>query len=188
MTESSIEHLDTSTIAGLIDDSLTNDARRNALEHIESCELCRSDFVMTRRIINGHDRPWLRRYRVPLTVAAAATIALVFVTTAREPATGDRLRTGIDVPTNLVATLPEPGQMIRGDSVRFTWSSESAGHYVLVATSPTGETVFSHRTNDTVVVVSISKTFETGTYFWYVDGVFEDGTSESTTVRSFSIP
>lgn len=192
--EQSREHLSAADAAAYLDGTLDAADKARAELHLAECTECRREVVELRAVLTKDDasrtaapvRAPRRRLSVPVGIAAAAAVLVLFATTVRRsaplieraPSDPGSIRLATHAPEDDVA----PGRVV------FVWAPAGpASSYRLTLTDSAGAPVWSVSTTDTVVALPAATTLASGRrYHWYVDAVTGDGRTVTSGVRSFS--
>ena len=196
-------HLGPGDLAGFLDRSLDSERRQRVEAHLDDCPVCRAELVDVARLSDGfrssvqdiaqsHQVRSRRRLFGSLALGgalAASLAALVLlgptspgsslpVPPVRAPTTGEG-RARIDVLT--------PPEMVRSDSLVFTWHGVGADVYRFTLLSEDGEPLWAHDTPDTSQSLPHSVVLTPNRdYWWRVDATAE-GVVASTGVRRLRV-
>lgn len=186
-------HLTAEDVAAFLDRRLTPAELLGIQEHLAGCSQCRGEVAAVRRLVN--DEPRRRSLPLPLSLAAAATIAFMLFTLARPgpDRAADRLRTPASLPADasehITALRPAEGDTLSVARAVLEWASIGGEPtYRLTVTDATGQPVWTRTTPDTSLMVPRAILESRRTYFWYVDALRADGRAASTGVRRFTVP
>jgi len=173
------ECLDDVTIAAVVDGSLDPSARAVVNEHLASCARCRAAVAGVSGLVANPvvaretaklDRPrWIRPWQVPLGVAAAAALALLFAW----PRTVDDGAPTHRAPT--ITAAPEPSPMapvgVVAAAARLRWAPvPGADRYRVTLFATDGRALFETQLDDTVATLPDSVVLIPGrTYLWRVE-------------------
>jgi hypothetical protein len=190
-------HLDSHTIAALVELHLDEAQRTEVERHLAGCALCRSELYVLRRLVRSlPTRRSVRLRRVILGAgmgaAAAALGFLVLRDTGadRTPPSRSVLERSAPAAAERVLLVREP----RGDAtvsrtrLRFVWENAGPGsRYQLTVVDSIGGQLWRTETTDTFVVVPVTLSLpRNALVFWYVDALGPDArlrTTRATALR-----
>ncbi len=172
------ECLDELMIADFVEGRLRPEARGPIVAHLLTCARCRSVVRATGRLladaaVTPAAERRLRRLWLPIGVAAAAALLLLWPRTADDPGSTDGLREPMD--TSVVAPVPIAPRASVARVDRFVWSSVSqVERYRLRLYDDEGGLLWTVETADTLVALADSVVLSPRvTYFWKVEAQTE---------------
>jgi hypothetical protein len=153
------------------------------LDHVMTCPACRRELEMLRSItgaasaLEGETAPSARHWpRLP-NIGFAAAAGLLIVLGAISTYMIRRGRTAEFRDGDAIVLLQPSGRITQSEALRFAWRrAPSATSYRFELIGPTGDSVFTATTSDTVVLLPSSVRVESGSeYVWSVRGFSADG-------------
>ena len=169
--------------------------RLEALDHLMGCGACRSEFELLRSIEQAgagtaeRAAPAvpriLRRFAVPLALAASLILVVTVGQRLRSPEGSDVERGAMDG----VTLVGPPPEIAAGTSPTFTWKPvPGAQSYELEVLDERGAVVWGTRTSETSVIVSDPVLMVPGkSYRWWVRATTASGNQRASAVRSLRI-
>lgn len=188
------EHLSAEEVAAYIDGTIAEAERERVEAHAAACAECRNEIAEVAATLRRHHAAKKWRVVVPVAAAAAAVALLIVNPFSLEtgPERTGRFR-GPEVTADREGAVeirvlePPTDSAVRTMGVAFAWHAGGVGaSYQLTVTNDEGGVVWSFATTDTVASLPDTIELEPGaTYYWYVDGLLEDGQHATSGVRSF---
>jgi len=163
-------------------------ARLKLLDHVMQCPDCRREFDLLRTLAEAEPhrgmtgRTWM---------AAAASVVILFGAGygvwRGVGGGGEAVLRGPSEAVVLVTPAPDaapPG------SITFLWrSQDEAFEYVLEILDPEGESLFTHRTSDTVLLLDpAGEPTLRGDLLWWVRARLRNGEERASELRGFRLP
>jgi len=187
-------HLDAETVAAYSDSRLDAAERVRVEAHLVACAECRAEVVAVGQLLRSY-RPAVRRFPVPLQLAAAAVLLVAIGVPI-----GRRLRAAPELPpvrhaptgtaAGLAIVTPAPDTVLAASArPEFTWhAAEPGSTFRLTVVDESGATIWSVETGDTTVFLPQTVVLKTGgTFFWYVDAMAATGRSMTSGARRFTV-
>ena len=196
-------HLPPEVISRVATGRLRNAERGHALSHLDECATCRDDATY----LAGFRRKQLQRRLAMIGGTAVAALLVVAVCPVGIQGPGDgaaasmapmgsappppvsAVREGGEGVPHIASYAPDNGATVEGDSVLFVWQDMGPDtHYRLRVSSMSGAPVLDRPVRDTALYLALAPPLEAGTaYFWFVDGLLEEGGAARSSVWRFSI-
>ena len=196
VSETNDPHLKDDVLAAYLDGALPAAERRVAEDHLAECVTCRDELVDSSKLVAGR-APVRRWSRVAASAVALAAAAIAFAVlgpwrVAPGPGTPTRdiMRESTLVggtsgrPVAVVA--PAEGEVVKRDTLRFTWHSMAPNATYLLKLSDETSVRWTIDIADTTVTLPDSVHLDPGrSYHWWVDALTADGRVASTGVKQF---
>lgn len=163
--------------------------RLATLDHVMTCQECGRDFELLRAIekagrqIGARPHRSLRRWYVPLAVAASVVLAVVVGRQLTAPGAPDVARGAPDA----VALLAPEASVAAGQPITFIWHRvPDAVSYQLEVLAPDGSLALSRTTTDTVATIEPGA-LAGGNYRWWVRGTLRGAESVQSSMRPLAV-
>jgi len=182
------KHLDPLDTARYIAGDVSPADRRRIEEHLARCAECVSEVAAVSRTHRGasHTR---RGALAGLAAAAAVALAVGIFNRPKDAGTPDDIR-GPTAPAVAAVAVVAPAQgELLARSGSFRWRAiAGAITYRLSVSDPQGNQIWSVTTSDTSVARPAEVRFQPEQdYFWYVDALLPDGSSNTSGVHRFRV-
>jgi hypothetical protein len=182
-------------LAAFLDGRLSEEERARIEAVLADDPAARAEFIATFRLVAEVDRPveasrtsW-KPWVMFAGVAAAATIALAIIPDARNPeapVSAERIAPN-DAGDGIVLLAPSEGRAVRSSDVTFRWSAPDSATFRITVADETGQTLWTALTPGTDIVLPDSVVLLPGRrHFWYIDAVYQDGSSVTSGPRAFT--
>lgn len=191
------EHLTAAQVAAYLDRDLSDSARMQVEDHLESCAACRADLNASFDLAESwrsvgaatttvpRNKRWrIAAFSIPLGLAAAAAMWMIAPgsQTARESADSLRTNEFSEGRSPIAVIQPDGNSEVTPSNASFIWHRNKASVYRLTILTQSGVPVFTIDTQDTTVVLPDSVALTRGqNYFWRVDGI-DNGIASTTGV------
>jgi hypothetical protein len=196
----SSRHLSSSQLAGFLDQDLDQAGRLEVEAHLDRCPSCRAELIELRSVIDTTPRatpaPQSRRrlsrlWWIPLATAAGiGGLVLVQSRGSGDVAVAPLERRSTPVGESSLGiqlVAPLEGAQVARNGAQFIWRARASDTYRVTLSSETGESLWSHETGDTSIVLPAHITVHAGTtYFWRVEAI-ADGIVASSGVQTVRI-
>lgn len=191
------EHLTAAQVAAYLDRDLSDSARIQVEEHLESCASCRAELNASFDLAQSwksagaattaipRNKRWkIAAFSIPVGLAAAAAMWIVVPHSQTRKEGADSVRTNefSEGRSAIEVIRPDGNSEVSPSNASFVWHRSKASVYRLTILTQSGVPVFTTDTQDTTVVLPDSVALTHGqNYFWRVDGI-DNGIASTTGV------